>query len=75
VEKSREFESDFNLTTALALLPGLGPVVRHATGVQFFATPYAVAMAAMSFCKVAWMVAVCRGGMVLRRPSNDRAKR
>jgi len=47
---------------ALALMPGLGLlVVRHDTGVQFFATPDAVAMAVMSPCKVAWMVAVCRG--------------
>jgi len=46
---------------ALALVPGLGLVVRHETGVQFFATPDAVAMAAMSSCKVAWMAAVCRG--------------
>ena len=45
----------------LALVPGVGLVVRHDTGVQFLATPDAVAMAAMSSCKVAWMAAVCRG--------------
>jgi hypothetical protein len=47
---------------ALAVVPGLGLLMaRHDTGVQFFAAPDAVAMAAMSLCKVAWMVAVCRG--------------
>jgi len=74
VEKRREFEPDCNCS-AVALLPGLGLlVVRHETGVHLLATPDAVAMAAMSFCKAAWMVAVCRGGKVLQRPSNDRAK-
>jgi len=46
---------------ALAVVPGLGLVVRHSEGVQFLATPDAVAMATMSLCKVAWMAAVCRG--------------
>ena len=46
---------------ALAVVSGMGLVVRHCGGVQFFATPDAVAMASMSLCKVAWMVAVCRG--------------
>ena len=47
---------------ALAVVPGLGLLVlRHDTGVHFLATPDAVAMAAMSACKVAWMVSVCRG--------------
>jgi len=46
---------------SLALVPGLGLVARHDAGVQFLATPDAVAMASMSFCKVAWMVAVRRG--------------
>jgi len=59
---------------ALAWVPGLGLVVRHNTGVQFLATPDAVAMAAMSSCKVAWMVAVCRGMVALARwPRDDRA--
>jgi len=44
----------------LAIVPGLGLVVRHVAGVQFLATPAAAAMAAMSECKVAWMTAVCR---------------
>ena len=47
--------------SALATVPGLGLAVRHCTGVQFFATPDAIAMAAMSSCKVAWMAAVRRG--------------
>jgi len=47
---------------AVARVPNLGLVVRLLTGeVRFLATPDAVAMAAMSSCKVAWMVAVCRG--------------
>ena len=48
---------------ALAVVPGLGLVVMRRggdTGVQFLATPDAVAMAAMSSHKVAWMVATCR---------------
>jgi hypothetical protein len=48
--------------SALATLPSLGLLAaRHDTGVQFYGTPDAVAMAAMSSCKVAWMVAACRG--------------
>jgi hypothetical protein len=50
----------FGLTT----LPGVGLVVRFAKGLQFFATPDAIAMASMSSCKVAWMVAVCRRGLL-----------
>jgi hypothetical protein len=62
----RQFDSRHKCS-ALATAPGLGLlVVRLETGVQFFATPDAVAMAAMSSCKVAWMVAVCRGGTALR---------
>jgi len=45
---------------ALAPVPGVGLVVRHVAGLQFLATPDAVAMAAMSSCKVAWMAAVWR---------------
>ena len=52
---------------ALATVPSLGLLVtRHLTGVQFFATPDAVSMASMSFCKVAWMAAACRGLFFLR---------
>jgi len=53
-------DSDF-ISAALAIVPGLGLVVRHSTGVQFLATPDVIAMAAMFHCKVAWMVAVRRG--------------
>jgi hypothetical protein len=64
-EKATRRDLDLNCH-ALALMPGLGLlVVRHDTGVQFFATPDAVAMAAMSFCKVAWMAAVFRGFFIL----------
>jgi hypothetical protein len=64
VARRTNFDIDF-FCLSLALVPGLGPVVRHEKGVQFFATPDAVAMAAMSPCKVAWMVAVCRGLVAL----------
>jgi hypothetical protein len=46
---------------ALALIPGVGLMVRQSNKVQFYATPDAVAKASMSLCKVAWMTAVCRG--------------
>jgi len=50
--------------SALAVVPVLGLlVVRHDTGVHVLATPDAVAMAAMSSCKVAWMAAVCRAAI------------
>jgi len=56
-EKAKRRDLGFNCST-LATAPGLGLlVVRCETGVQFFATPDAVAMAGMSSCKVAWMVA------------------
>jgi hypothetical protein len=54
--------------SALALVPGLGLVVRewgNGGWLQFFATPDAIAMASMSAARVAWMVAVARG--VLQR--------
>jgi len=59
VARWTNFDVGFNCLT-LATLPGVGVVIRHEAGVQFFATPDAVAMAAMSSCKVAWMVAVHR---------------
>jgi hypothetical protein len=54
-----------NLSTllALAMVPGLGLVVReHGNGgrLQLFATVDAVAMAAMSPLKTTWMTAVAR---------------
>ncbi len=58
---------EFDCPTALALVPGLGLVVRDiASGglVQVFATPDAIAMASMSVPRVAWMVAVTRGPVV-----------
>jgi hypothetical protein len=80
-------DGEFNFPSALALVPGLGLVVREGGGygrVQLFATPDTVAMASMSPCRVAWMVAVSRG--LLRRrstvaasplpsPAADRPKR
>ena len=56
----RYADSDF-IPAALAIVPGLGLVVRYREGVQFLATPDAIAMASMSLCKVAWMAAVLRG--------------
>lgn len=48
---------------SLAIVPGLGLVVRESFGqrLQVFATPDDVAMATMSPTRVAWMVAVGRG--------------
>jgi hypothetical protein len=55
---------EFSYPTALALVPGLGLVVRecgNGGGLQFFATPDAIAMSSMSAARVGWMVAVARG--------------
>jgi hypothetical protein len=57
-------DGEFVSPTALAMVPGLGLVVReYGNGgrVQFFATPDTIAMVSMSPCRVAWMVAVSRG--------------
>jgi hypothetical protein len=63
----RHGSGDGELTnpTALAVVPGLGLVVRdHGyQRLQVFATPDAIAMAAMSCMRVAWMVAVVRGAL------------
>ena len=56
-------DGELEAPSALALVPGLGLVVRE-TGnsrLQLFATPDAIAMASMSAWRVAWMVAVARG--------------
>jgi hypothetical protein len=56
-------DGELEAPSALALVPGLGLVVRE-TGnsrLQIFATPDAIAMASMSAWRVAWMVAVARG--------------
>jgi hypothetical protein len=58
-------DGEFVLPSALALVPGLGLVVRDVGNrgrLQVFATPDAIAMASMSAPRVAWMVAVARGG-------------
>jgi hypothetical protein len=67
---------EFDWPNALAVVPGLGLVVRdHGYHrLQVFATPDAIAMASMSHVRVAWMSVVARG--VLRRqlvPSPARA--
>jgi hypothetical protein len=51
---------ELKVPSALALVPGLGLVVRD-NRVHVFATPDVIAMAAMSACRVAWMVGVVRG--------------
>ncbi len=52
---------EFRLPVALAVVPGLGLVVREHYGrLQVFATPDTIAMAAMSHVRVAWMGAVAR---------------
>jgi hypothetical protein len=56
-------DGEFQDPSALALVPGLGLVVREegCNRVQFFTTPDAIAMASMSVPRVAWIVAVARG--------------
>jgi hypothetical protein len=56
-------DGEFSFPAALAMVPGLGLVVREEDygRVQFFATPDTIAMASMSAARVAWMVAVARG--------------
>ena len=57
-------DGQFTTPSTIALVPGLGLAVREAGTngrVQLFATPDAIAMASMSPCRVAWMVAVARG--------------
>jgi hypothetical protein len=55
-------DGEFMFPTALAVVPGLGLVVRERGNgrLQVFATPDAIAMAAMSHMRVAWMGAVAR---------------
>jgi hypothetical protein len=57
-------DGEFSWPSALALVPGLGLVVREQGNrgrLQFFATPDAIAMASMSAARVGWMMAVARG--------------
>jgi hypothetical protein len=60
-------DGEFEFPSALAVVPGLGLVVREFTNdrLQVFATPDTLAIAAMSHSRVAWMGAVARG--VFRR--------
>ena len=55
--------NDFHFPSALALVHGVGLVVRELgnTRLQIFATPDAIAMSSMSAVRVGWMVAVARG--------------
>jgi hypothetical protein len=64
-------DGNFRFPTALAAVPCLGLVVREYThGLHVFATPDALAMAAMSPVRVAWMAAVARA--VLATPPGSR---
>jgi hypothetical protein len=63
-------DGEFKCPSALALVPGLGLVVREAGNsgrLQFFATPDAMSMASMSAARVGWMVGVARGLLVACR--------
>ncbi len=53
-------DGQFMEPSALALVPGLGLVVRDCSSLQFFATPDVIAMASMSACRAAWLGAVAR---------------
>jgi hypothetical protein len=53
-------DGQFMEPSALALVPGLGLVVRDCSSLQFFATPDVIAMASMSACRTAWLGAVAR---------------
>jgi hypothetical protein len=56
-------DKEFRCPVAVALVPGVGLVVRDNGGgaLKFFTTPDALAMASMSAARVAWLVAVARG--------------
>jgi hypothetical protein len=58
-------DGEFNGPTALAMVLGLGLVVReHGNDrLQVFVTPDTIAMAAMSRMRVAWLVAVARAAL------------
>jgi hypothetical protein len=64
-------DGEFDCPAALAVVPGLGLVVRECIGgrLQVFATPDTIAMAAMCPVRMAWMTVVARG--VLRRQSSQ----
>jgi hypothetical protein len=66
VEGRRGFgDGELWVPIALAVVPGLGLVVREARNacLQVFATPDTIAMASMSTIRVAWMVATARGAL------------
>jgi hypothetical protein len=71
-------DGEFWSPSALAVVPGVGLVVRENGNfgrLQVFATPDIIAMAAMSPNRVAWMTAVargvlCRKGAMLQRGSD-----
>ncbi len=57
-------DGEFSSPSTLALVPGLGLVVREDGNygrMQFFATPDSIAVSSMSAARVGWMLAVARG--------------
>ena len=56
---------------ALAVVPGLGLLVRGTRVLQLYAHPDALAMAAMSPGRVAWMGAVARAQLAMQPQPND----
>jgi hypothetical protein len=64
LDRSGDRDTDLMFPSALAVVPGLGLVVREggdSKRLQFFASPDVIAMASMSPCRVAWMAGVARG--------------
>ncbi len=62
-------DGEFDRPSTLAIVPGLGLVVREFSNggrLQCFATADAVAMAAMSVSKTTWMMAVARSARMIR---------
>ena len=69
VGKHGRGDGEFDRPFAMAVVPGLGLVVReyHNGGrLQLFATADGIAMAAMSISKTTWMMAVARAALSLR---------
>ncbi len=69
-------DGEFDTPSALALVPGLGLVVRERGNcrLQFFTTPDAIAMASMSVHRVAWLAAVARAVALRRMAANQGAR-
>ena len=66
-------DGEFSNPTALALVPGLGLIVREFDRLQVFSTPDILAMQCMSASRVGWMTATYRA--VIKRQSFMVARR